>query len=264
MAIPLKRQLDAESRVPFINVAPGTATGHVVTYEQLNAAIEGIAWKDNVRVSSTVNLTLASPGATIDAISMTSGDRVLLKNQTAQAENGIYIWNGAATLLTRAADCSTFDELESAIVTVDEGTAGAGTTWRQTQVNGVIGTNNVIFASFGASVPSASETAAGSIEIATQAETDTGTDDVRAITPLKLATYSGRAKRFSVDFGDGSSTSYVITHNLNTLDVEVYLRETGGSKRAIIAEIQHTGVNSVTILVDAAPASNALRATVIA
>lgn len=39
------------------------------------------------------------------------------------------------------------------------------------------------------SAPSASETVEGIIEIATQTETNTGTDDQRAVTPLKLATW---------------------------------------------------------------------------
>ncbi len=264
MAIPLKRQLDAEGRKPIINAAAATAAGEVVVYEQLNAAIEGTAWKDNVRVATTANITIATPGATVDAIAMVSGDRMLVKNQSTQTENGIYIWNGAAIPATRAADCSTFDELESAVVTVDEGTAASGTTWRQTQVNGVIGANNVIWASFGTSAPAASETASGIAEIATQPETDAGLDDARFVTPLKLATYAGRAKRYAVDFGDGSATSYVITHNLNTLDLDVVVRENSGSKRQVIVEVQATSVNSVTILVDVAPTAAALRAIVTA
>ena len=264
MAIPLKRQIDAESRKPFINVAAGTAAGELVTYEQLNAAIEGLAWKDNARVASTVNLTIVTPGATIDAVTMASGDRVLVKNQTTQSENGIYIWNGAATAMTRSPDADNFNELESAVVTVDEGTAGAATTWRQTQVNGVIATNNVIWSAFGTAAPAATETQSGIAELATQAETDAGTDDLRIVTPLKLKTFSGRALRYATDFGDGSATSYVITHNLNTLDVEVTVRENAGSKRQAIVEVQHTSVNSVTILVDVAPTAAALRAIVVA
>jgi hypothetical protein len=264
MAMPLKRQIDAESRIPIINAAPATASGELVTYEQLNAAIEGIAWKDNARFASTVNITLASPGSSFDGGTPTAGDRILIKAQTSVPENGVYIWNGAAVPMTRALDASTFSELESAVVTVDEGTANAGTAWRQTQVNGTIDSNNVVWTAFGTVAASASETVAGLAELATQAETDAGTDDARIVTPLKLATYSGRAKRYAVDFGDGAATSYVITHNLNTLDVEVYVRETGGSKRHVLTEIQHTSVNSVTILVDSAPASSALRATVIA
>lgn len=264
MAKPLKRQYDAENRKPFINAAPGTASGELVTYEQLNAAVEGLAPKDNVRAASTVNVTVASPGATIDAVALAANDRVLLKNQTVQTENGLWVWNGAATPMTRAADGSTFDELESAIVTVDEGTSNAGTTWRQTQVNGVLGTNNVIWIAFGTGVSAASESTAGIAEIATQGETDTGTDDARIVTPLKLATYAGRAKRFSQNFGDGSATSYAITHNLNTNNTVVQVYEAAGSKRQIECEVQRTSVNSVTLLFDVAPAAGSLDVTVVA
>lgn len=263
MATPLRRQYDAESRKPFINVAPGTATGELVTYEQLNAAVQGIAWKDNVRVRASTNVTIATPGATVDGVTMASGDRMLLDGQSTATEKGIYIWNGASTPATRAPDADTFDKMESAVTTVDEGTS-AGTSWRQTQVNGVIDTNAFTFTSFGAGVASASETTAGILEIATQAETDAGTDDLRAVTPLKLATYSGRAKRFAATIGDGSATSIAVTHNLGTKDVVVMVAEVGGSFRAVECEIQMTSTNQVTCLFDVAPTSNQLRVTVIA
>ena len=259
MAIPLKTRFDAENRIPFINAAPSTANGQVVVHEQLNAAIQGLGWKDNCRVASTVNITIASPGATIDAITMVSGDRVLAKNQTTVPENGIYVWNGAATPMTRALDADTFDKMESAVVVIDEGTAGAGTTWRQTQVNGVIGTNNVIWGAFGTAAPLATETQSGTVEIATQAETDAGVVDGFAVTPLKLANWAGRPKKFQQTFGDGSATSYVITHNLNTVDLNHNIYETGGLKRAILCEAQQTTVNSMTLVFDVAPALNSLR-----
>lgn len=264
MTIPVKTTLDFGTRRGITGLAPANSAGQPVTYEQMNAAIEGIAWKDDVRVAASVNVTIASPGASINAIALSAGDRVLLPSQTDPKENGIYIWNGAATPMTRAPDASTFDELEGAVVTATEGT-NAGT-YRQTAVNGVIGTNNVVFTSFLTAAPAASETTAGIAEIATQAETDAGTDDARIVTPLKLATWANRAKRYSATFGDGSATSYVITHNLNTDDTEVYVREAGGSKRQILCEIQHTSVNSVTLVFDSdsVPASNSLRVTVLA
>lgn len=264
MALSQKRVIDAEGRKPYTGAAPSTAAGEMVVHEQLAAAIEGLAWKDNVRVYAAVAVTLSAPGAIINGVTMAINDPALIGNQVSQPENGIYIWNGAATPMTRRADANTFDELESAVVTVDEGTTNAGSTWRQTQVNGVIGTNNVIWAVFGTSAPVATETQTGTVEIATQIETDAGTNDSFAVPPLKLANWSGRARRFSATFGDGSATSYVITHNLNTLDVVVMIREVGGSVRDVIAEIQHTSVNSVTVLTDAAPALNSLRAMVIA
>ncbi len=263
MAIPQLRVIDAGGRKPYTNAAPATAAGELVTFEQLTAAVEGIAWKDNVRVASVANVTVASPGALIDGVSMAVNDRVILKNQTAQAENGIYIWNGAAVPMTRAADASTTDELESATVTVDEGT-NAGTAWRQTQVNFTLGSGNVIWTSFGSGASAASETQSGTAEIATQAETNAGTDDARFVTPLKLKTSPYARKSASTTIGDASATSIVFTHNLNTDDTEIYVREVGGSKRSVMCEIQHTSVNSVTLLFDAAPALNSLRVTAIA
>lgn len=263
MSVLVNAQLDFGGARRITNLAPATSAGQPVTFEQLNASIEGLAWKDNVRVASQVNVTVASPGATIDGITMATSDRVLLRAQTAQAENGIYIWNGAATPMTRALDASTFDELESAVVTSDEGSS-AGASFRQTQVNGVIGTNNVVWASFGASASAASETSAGVAEIATQAETDTGTDDVRFVTPLKLATYSGRARRFANTYGDGTATSIAVVHNLGTLDVQVYVYETGGLKREVFVEKQHTSTTTVTLVFDTAPAASSMRVVVIA
>jgi hypothetical protein len=264
MPIPQLRQFDAGNRKPYINAAPATANGEVVVFEQLQSAISGLNWKDDVRVASTANVTITSPGASIDGITLTANDRVLLKDQTTQTQNGIYIWNGAAVAMTRTTDADTFDELEGAIVVVTEGSTNAGTGWRQTQVNGVIGTNNVLFVSFGVTPAQASETLAGTAEIATQAETDTGTDDLRIVTPLKLANYAGRAKRFSSTIGDGTATSIAVTHNLNTRDVNVEIAEVSGTFRTVLAEIQRTTVNQVTLLFDVAPAASSLRVTVVA
>lgn len=87
----------------------------------------------------------------------------------------------------------------------------------------------------------ATETSAGIAEIATQVETDAGTDDARFVTPLKLQNWTGGAntvKKFSVDLNDalgtvvrvfgGGETTYTVTHSLNTLNVQavVYLKAT--------------------------------------
>lgn len=262
MAVPLNSIIDCGNARRITNLASAIAAGQPVTFEQLQAAVEGIAWKDSVRVASVANVTISGPGATIDGITMAANDRVLLKNQTTVPENGIYIWNGSAVAMTRALDASTFDELEGAVVNVEEGT-NVGTQWRQTQVNGVIGTNNVVWTAFGSSAPAASEATAGIAEIATQGETDTGTDDTRMLTPLKAKTASWMLRKFSQNIGDASATSIAVTHNFNTKDVQVYCYETGGSFREILVEKQHNTVNQVTMLFDAPPALNAIRVVVI-
>ncbi len=233
-----------------------SASGEAVTYEQLNAAQEAVSWKDNVRAASTGNLTLSGPGASVDGVTLSNGDRVLAKNQTTASENGIYIFNGAGAAMTRASDASAFAELESAVVVVDEGTSNAGTSWRQTQVNGTIDSSDVVFQSFLASAPAASETTAGIVELATQAEADTGTDDARTVTPLKMANWSGRKRKATGTLGDNSATAFNIDHNWNTRDVQVELYRNSGSYDTVIADVTRPTANRVTVTFASAPGSN--------
>jgi hypothetical protein len=263
MAVLVNRDLDLNSVAKVTNSPNPTAAQDVATKAYVDSAVEGLSWKDSCRVASTANINLAAPGATIDGITMATNDRFLAKDQTTGNQNGIYIWNGAATPATRAADMNAAAEVEQAITTVEEGSS-AGATFRQTAVNVTLDTTTLTWTNFGTATPAASETTAGIAELATQAETDTGTDDLRIVTPLKLKTWASAPKRFASTFGDGAATSYVITHNLNTNDVHVSVYEVGGSKRDVICEVQHTSVNSVTILTASAPASNAYRAVVTA
>ena len=83
--------------------------------------------KDSVRVASTANIAIASAltnGSTIDGVTVATGDRVLLKNQTDASENGIYavVASGAAS---RTVDANTSAIVTSGMYTyVSEGTAG--------------------------------------------------------------------------------------------------------------------------------------------
>lgn len=239
------------------------AAQDAATKAYVDAAIEGTAWKASVRVSSTANINLASPGATINGISMVSGDRFIARHQTSQPENGLYVWNGAASAATRTADCSTAKELEQAVVTVEEGT-DAGVTFRQTTVNFTLGSGNVVWSNFGTSAPAASETTAGILEIATQAETDAGSDDARAVTPLKLATYAGRKFKNSTSVGDGSATQYDVTHNFNTRDTHVGVYRNASPWDEILCDIERPDANTTRVRFASAPTSNQFRVVTIA
>jgi hypothetical protein len=262
MSVLVQRDLDLNSAAKIINIPNPSSAQDAATKAYVDSAIEGLSWKDSVRVATSSNVNLASPGTIIDgSITMAVNDRFLAKGQTLTKENGIYVYNGVSTAATRALDLSTAAEAEQAVTTVEEGTS-AGTSYRQTQVNFVLETDPMLWTAFGTNTPAASESTAGAAQIATQVQTDAGTDNTTIVTPLKLATYSKGAKRLSQDIG--GSTSMPVTHGFNTLDVQVYIRETGGSKRQVLAEVQHTDVNTVTILTATAPASGAYRVTVIA
>lgn len=257
----IQRTMDFGNLRKIINLPNGTNPQDPATVSQLNSAVEGLSWKDSVRVSTQGNISLASPGASIDGITMVASDRVLVRAQTTASENGIYIWNGAAVAMTRSLDASTFDELERATVPVEEGT-NADSTFRQTVVNGTIGSTSAIWSAFGTGAGAASETSAGVAELATQAETDAGVDDLRIVTPAKLANSPYATKKFNANIGDGSATSYAVTHNLNTRDVEVEVYRNGGNFDTVLVEYQRTSVNAITVIFDTAPAANAFRVLV--
>jgi hypothetical protein len=229
----------------------------------LNSAVEGLAWKDSVRVRTAANVNLAAPGANLDGIAMAANDRFLAGAQTTTSQNGIYIWNGAAVPATRALDANSANELEQAIVPVEEGTS-AGTQWRQTQVNFVLDTDPIAFVSFGTSAPAATEAAAGIARVATQPLTDAGANDTDFLTPLKLANWSGRARRAAGTIGDGAATSFALNHNLNTRDVTVSVYRNSGVYDDVICGVERTTVNQITLTFASAPALNSLRVVVTA
>jgi len=261
MARKIFADFDFQSVSKVINLPSPSASGDAAPKSYVDSLVEGLAWKDSCRVATQANINLSSPGATIDGITMASQDRVLVRSQSTASENGIYVWNGSAVAMTRALDASTFAQLEQAVTTVEEGTS-ASTSYRQDQVNGTLGSSTISWVTFGTAAPAASETTAGIAELATQAEVDAGTDDLRIITPLKLATWSGRIKKYSVSIGDGSATSYTVTHNLASRDVHVTVYN-NSSYDEVIADVTHTTTNTLTIVFATAPASNAYRVVVI-
>lgn len=113
-------------------------------------------------------------------------------------------------------------------------------------------------------IGAASETIAGYIRIATQAETNTGTDDTTAITPLKLATYVASqisGGKFSVDVGNGVATAIAVLHSLGTADVNVTVKDTSTLEQ-VEADVVMTDANTVTITFAVAPTAAAYRVTV--
>jgi hypothetical protein len=247
--------IDFNNQARATNMLDAVDPQDAVTKAQLDSAVEGLNWKASVRVSTVSNINLSASGSTIDGISMVANDRVLVMAQTNAADNGIYIWNGAAVVMTRSLDASTAKELEQATVTVEEGT-NAGSTFRQTLVNFTLGSGLVAFSAFGNAAPSASEVVAGIAEVATQAETDAGMDDLRIVTPAKLKAWSGKSLKYNTTIGDSSATQFTVTHNLGTRNLGVTLSRAASPYDIVIADVEMTTINSVTIRFAAAPTAN--------
>ena len=89
-----------------------TAPLEAATKQQVDAAINGVQRKASVKVSTTGNITLSGE-QTIDGV-LTSANRVLVKMQSDQTENGIYV--SAAGAWSRSTDANSSAELNHALV----------------------------------------------------------------------------------------------------------------------------------------------------
>ena len=123
-----------------------------VTKSYVDAIKQSLDIKDSVRVASTANIAIASAlinGSTIDGVVVATGDRVLLKNQTAGAENGIYgvVASGAAS---RSTDADTSAKVTSGMyVFVSEGTISADMGYVLTTNDSItLGTTSLAFTQF--------------------------------------------------------------------------------------------------------------------
>ena len=114
-------------------------TGGTVTYNNGTAG-----------VGATLTLSVAL--TTLDGYTLLNGDRVLVKNEATQANNGIYTWATGGTVLTRATDFDTAAEMASGDFTfITNGTLYGSTGWVQTDPVTVVGTSPVTWIQFSGS-----------------------------------------------------------------------------------------------------------------
>lgn len=129
------------------NVAAPTEANDAATKAYVDAARSGLDVKASVRAATTENITLSGEQS-IDGVSVASGDRVLVKNQSTGSQNGIYVC--AVGSWTRAADADSDAEVTSGLFTfVEEGTANADSGWVLTTDGSItVGTTSLSFAQF--------------------------------------------------------------------------------------------------------------------
>jgi hypothetical protein len=253
--------LDLQSQ-KIVSLADPSANTDAANKQYVDNVARGLQWKNPVCAASTSNVTVASPGATLDGVTLASNDRVLLKNQTTTAENGIYVWTASGSPLTRATDADTNGELApGASVSVAEGTVNAdkvfmiisdaaitiGTTaqtWGQLSGGTSFTAGNGI--NVAGSVISAVAAAGGGVQVVAGG--------------IQLDA-SIAVRKFSANVGNGALTSIPVAHNLGTKDVLVTLREVS-SDAGVLTDWVATDTNTVTLAFAVAPASNAYRVTV--
>lgn len=113
------------------------------TVDRLSGVTEGLAIKAPVRAATTANVTLSGE-QTIDGVAVTAGDRVLVKDQSTGAQNGIYVVSTGTWL--RAADFdSGRDITKGTLVFVTDGNANGSKQWRVTSLSPIIDSTTISF-----------------------------------------------------------------------------------------------------------------------
>jgi hypothetical protein len=117
----------------------------VVNLLALQSYAAGISWKQPCVAATLANITLSGL-QTIDGKAVVAGDRVLVKDQSTAANNGIYI--ASASAWSRSEDANTWDELICAISFIEYGTQAGGAWFCTAQDGGTLGVTAVNWAQF--------------------------------------------------------------------------------------------------------------------
>lgn len=138
-----------------LSVVATSASDVAVTVRAATTAALAGTWTYNNGTSGVgATLTRTTNGAlpNQDGVSLSDGDRILIKNQASTLVNGVYVLTQkgvtsvSPTIFTRATDADETSELDELVVTISEGSTNRGTVWGQQTNNPVVGTSAITFA----------------------------------------------------------------------------------------------------------------------
>lgn len=276
-------------------LATPIAVTDAATKGYVDATTLGLEFKTSVRAASTGLLTLSGT-QTVDGVSLVAGDRILALSQPAPATNGIYVvaagtWARSPDANTSALMPSgTFVFVEEGTVNDNSGwvlatnnpitlgttsltfvqfskagayTAGNGLSLIGSQFS-VVGTaNRIVVSGSGVDIDSAyigqsSITTVGTIGTGTWQGTPVAVANggTSATTPAGARTNLGANGKYTTSIGDGTATSYTVTHSLGTKNVIWQLFDNTGTFDDAIPNVSRPTINTLTVSFSVAPAVN--------
>ena len=298
----LSANLDANSN-KIINLGTPTSSTDAANKAYVDSVSQGLDVKQSVRVSTTANVDLATAleaGDAIDGVTLVAGNRVLVKHQTSGAENGLYVVQASGAAV-RADDANISSEVTAGFFTfVEEGSLYGNTGWVLTTDNPItLDTTALTFTQFSGTgtftagsgltlngtefsvdvTPSSGS--ASLINTGGAVEVKVNTTDGLEVTANGVGINNGTGLTFSsgalvfdtangygvrklaFSVGDGSATSYTVTHSLATRDVTVQLFDNASPYAQVEADVEHTDSNNLTIKFATAPTSDQYRVVVV-
>lgn len=288
---------DAANKQYVDDVAQGLNI-HAASYAGTTANLNATYNNGTSGVGATLTNAGTQAAFETDGTTPSLNDRILVKNQTTASQNGIYtlttVGSGSTNwVLTRATDFDTPTEIAGGDFTfVDNGTTLANTGWVCVNEVTTVGTDPVTFDQFsGAGTYTANngvvlngsvfsfaprsgfglQTGASGAEIklATTSGLNLSSDlavgagnGITVLTNTVAIDSSVVVSKYNANVGDGSATSYTITHNLGTRDVQVTVYDNSSPYAEVICDVNHATTNTITLLFSVAPTSNQYRVVV--
>ena len=116
----------------------------------------GVSWKQPVRVATTANITIATAlnnGDSLDGVTLATGDRVLVKDQSTASQNGIYVVGASPgrdyDMDQDGTTTVPAEEIAGAFVWVLAGTVNGQTLWHSTNTSGgTLGSTSIVWTQF--------------------------------------------------------------------------------------------------------------------
>jgi hypothetical protein len=243
-----------------------TGSGDAATWDYVNSQVQGaaagISSKDPVRAVATSNVSSLSGTTTIDSVALSAGDRVLLTAQSTASQNGV--WNVASGSWTRPVTEGSTGELDFGALWLSlGGSVNAGTQWRlSSPTSGTItvGSTSITIVQFGAGTP---YTAGNGITLTGSAFSVTPDTGIAVSGSGVAVDFSVVPKKYSTSVGDGSTTSFTVTHSLGTQDVVIMVRQAATPYSEVECDVSSTSSTQATIAFATAPTSNQYRVTVV-
>jgi len=257
---------DAATKAYVDGVAEGLHI-HAASYAATTANLNATYSNGTAGVGATLTNAGANAAFTTDGVSPSINARILVRLQTSQAQNGIYVLSTVGDgstpwVLTRATDFDTAAEMSGGDFTfVDAGSTLANTGWVSVDEVNTVGTDPVVFQQFsGAGTYTASDGVLLTGTNFTGVVVASGGLSVGA-TGFQLDTTIA-VRKYAANVGDGSATTYTVSHNLGTKDVIVSVYDNSSPYAEVVCDVQHTSTTAITLLFSVAPTSNQYRVVV--